>query len=286
MFVVAGVTGNTGKVVAEALLSRGKAVRVVVREAAKGEAWKARGADVAVAGLDDIGAMTQVLKGAEGAYLLLPPQPASTDPRGDNARRAQALAKAAQAAGVKHVVFLSSVGAQHAEGTGPILSVHDAEEAFGRIAADVTFLRAAYFMENLGGSLYALGQGKLPVFLTANHAIPMVATVDIGTTAAALLLEGGRGKRVVQLGGPREYSPEDVAAALTKIVGKTIVVEQGPEEAIEGALQGAGLNAAWARLYREMIHGANTGHVDWEKGPAVVRGTTGVEVVLAKLAGK
>ncbi len=53
MYVIAGVSGNTGKVVADTLLAQGKKVRVVVRDAQKGEAWKKRGAEVAVAELDD-----------------------------------------------------------------------------------------------------------------------------------------------------------------------------------------------------------------------------------------
>jgi uncharacterized protein YbjT (DUF2867 family) len=286
MYVVAGTSGNTGKVVASTLLAQKKSVRVVVRDAKKGETWKDRGAEVAIAELDDAEALTAALRGAEGAYLLLPPNMASSTPRADNAKRAQALAKAIDASGVKHVVFLSSIGSQHAEGTGPILSTHDAEALLGKLRTDVTFLRASYFMENLGASLYALGQGKLPVFLTESHEIPMVATADIGTTAAKLLVEGGRGKRVVELSGPREYSPRNVAAALSRILGKTITVEQGPESVMIGALTGAGLNAEWARLYQEMTHGVNSGHIAWENGQARVRGTTDIEVVLRNLVGK
>jgi uncharacterized protein YbjT (DUF2867 family) len=286
MYVVAGTSGHTGTVVANTLLAQKKSVRVVVRDAKKGEPWKARGAEVAVAELENLDALTSALRGAEGAYLLLPPMMGSTNVRADNAKRTAVLAKASDASGVKHVVFLSSIGSQHADGTGPITSTHDAEQVLAKGRADVTFLRAAYFMENLGGSLYALGQGALPIFLTEDRAIPMVASVDIGTTAAKLLLEGGHGKRVVELAGPRDYSPRDVAATLSSILGKTITVQQGPEEAMIGALTGAGLNAEWARLYQEMTHGVNTGHVDWEKGQARVRGTTELEVVLRSLTAK
>lgn len=283
MFVIAGVSGNTGKVVAETLLAQGQKVRVVVREAGKGEAWAKRGAEVAVAPLDDAEALAAALKGAQGAYLLLPPRFESTSVRADNARRTQGYARAIEASGVKHVVLLSSVGAQHPAGTGPILTTHDAEAALSKTRADVTFLRAAYFMENWAGSLYALAEGALPTFLLADRPIPMVATQDIGTTAARLLVEGGRGKRVVELAGPKEYSPRDVAAALGRVVGKALTVQQGPEEAIVGALMGAGMNAEWAGLFREMIVGVNSGHVAWEPGQARVRGGTEIDAVLAKL---
>ena len=49
MFAVAGVNGHTGKVVAETLLAQSVPVRVIVRDAKKGEAWKAKGAEVAIA---------------------------------------------------------------------------------------------------------------------------------------------------------------------------------------------------------------------------------------------
>jgi uncharacterized protein YbjT (DUF2867 family) len=286
MFVVAGASGNTGKVVAETLLAQKKGVRVVVRDAKKGEAWRARGAEVAEAELGDAEALGRALAGAEGAYLLLPPRYESTSVLADNTRVAQALAKAVDAGAVKHVVLLSSIGAQHASGTGPIASLHVAEAALGGTGAAVTSLRAAYFMENWGSSLYALAEGLLPTFLAEDRAVPMVATRDIGAAAAKLLVEGGRGKRVIQLGGPRDYSPRDVAAALGRVLGRPIETQQGPEEAMPAALTGAGLNAEWARLFQELTHGVNTGLVAWEEGPPRVQGSTEIDAVLAQLTAR
>ena len=74
MYVVAGVTGNTGKVVAETLLAQKKPVRALVRDEAKGAEWKKRGAEVVVTELDDAAALSRALAGATGAYLLLPAQ--------------------------------------------------------------------------------------------------------------------------------------------------------------------------------------------------------------------
>jgi NAD(P)H dehydrogenase (quinone) len=164
--------------------------------------------------------------------------------------------------------------------------VHDGEATFGKTKAAVTSLRAAYFMENIGGSLFALDKGLYPTFLTVDHAIPMVATKDIGLTAAKLLLEGGKGKRVVELSGPKEYTQHDVAASLTRVLGKKIEAQQGPIEAMKAALQGAGLSAEWAANYEEMTRGANSGHVAWEGGHAQVRGSTPLDEVVAQLVKK
>jgi uncharacterized protein YbjT (DUF2867 family) len=286
MFVMLGASGNTGKVVAQALLTQQKKVRVVLRDAAKGQAWKEAGADVSIADVEDGAALERAFRGAEGAYVLLPPNFSSSQVRVDNNRRASAIAAAVEAAGVPHVVMLSSVGAQQADETGPVLGLRDAEATFTRAHAAVTFVRAAYFMENWGRALYAVPQGVLPTFLLADKAIPMVATRDIGTAVARLLAEGGRGKRVIELAGPREYSPRDVAAALARIVGKPIAVQQAPEEAMAPALMGAGMNAEWARLFQELTHGLNAGIVVWEGGHPLWRGETDLQTVLSTLIGK
>ena len=292
MFVVLGATGNTGKVVASTLLAQGKAVRVVLHSEAGGaEAWREKGAEVAVADVEDRAALGRALGGAEGAYVLLPPALHSSQVRVDNDRRAKNIAAAVTAAGVGHVVMLSSMGAQHPDGTGPVLYLHDAEATIGGTLTSagrtraVTFLRAAYFMENWAIALQGVAQGILPTFLQADRAIPMVATRDIGRAAARLLAEDGSGKRMIQLSGPREYSPNDVAAALGRVVGKPIVAQQHPEEATAAALLAAGMNPEWSRLFQELTHGVNTGRVAWEDGYPSWRGETDVEAVLASFVG-
>jgi uncharacterized protein YbjT (DUF2867 family) len=281
MFVVLGASGNTGKVVAETLLRQKKKVRVVLHDAAKGKAWGEAGADVAIADVDDEAALEHAFSGAEGVYVLLPPNFSSSHVRVDNNRRTNTMAAAVEAAGVPHVVLLSAIGAQQSDGTGPVLGLRDAEAVFSRAKAAVSVVRAAYLMENWGGSLQAVEQGVLPTFLLADKAIPMVATRDIGTAAARLLAEGGNGKRVIELAGPREYTPRDVAAAVERIVGKQIVAQQAPEEAMAPALKGAGMNAEWARLTQELTHGLNADIVVWEGGHPFWRGETELQTVLS-----
>ena len=123
MYVISGATGNTGSTVANALIDHGHAVRVIVRSEEKGAAWKAKGADVAVAEITDVDAMTQALEGASGAYFLLPPDLASETFIDDSFKRADAIVAAAKPARLPHAVILSSVGAQLEEKTGPITTI-------------------------------------------------------------------------------------------------------------------------------------------------------------------
>jgi uncharacterized protein YbjT (DUF2867 family) len=113
----------------------------------------------------------------------------------------------------------------------------------------------------------------------------MVATRDIGLAAARLLAEGGRGARIVQLAGPREYTPNDVASSLGRLLGRPLAVQQFPDEAMGAAMLAAGMNDEWARLFQELTHGLNTGRVAWEAGYSIQRGETDIEAVFASLLG-
>lgn len=282
MYVVTGVSGHTGSAAAETLLGRGKRVRVVVRDAAKGEAWKKRGAEVAVADLADAGAMTRALSGADGAYLLVPPQYAAEDLIAAQKPVVDALAAAVRQSGLPHVVFLSSVGAQHASGTGPIRSLHYGEGVMGGTAPNSTILRASYFLENWAPVLgEAKTNGVLLSFLTPGRAIPMVATGDIGRVAGEALLDPPKGRRIIELSGPRDFTPEDVAAAVARLLGRAVRVQEVPLEAVVPAMTAAGLTAGAAALMREMYAGVNSGRVDFEGGAAIrKRGTLGPEDAL------
>lgn len=279
MFVVAGVSGNTGSVVASTLLERKAPVRVIVRDAAKGETWKARGAEVAVADLADGAAVTAALKGAKGAYLLVPPRPTSPAPRQENRGVIAALAAAITANKVPHVTLLSSVGAQHPDGTGPIVSAHDAEEAFAPIT-DLSAVRAAFFMENWLGSLGALAHDILPTFVDPTLSFSQVATADIGRTAAAALLEGPRGQDRIELSGPRELSANDVAAVLSQLTGKKITATQAPLDAVVPTFTGFGMSQAVAELFRELYAGQASGRVAWSGKGRALRGTVEIADVL------
>ncbi len=287
VYVIAGVSGHTGKVAAETLLAAGQKVRVIVRDAKKGEPWKAKGAEVAVADLGNADELAKALLGAKGAYLLLPPNMGAPDFTAYQKATGEAIVKAVEKSKIAHVAFLSSVGAQHKDGTGPIKALNPVETALRALPGTVsTFIRAAYFMENLGGSLGALEQGILPTFQRTDMAIEMVAAKDIGTLAAQVLREGAKQTTVIELGGPKKYSMDDVAAALTKITGKPIKAHNAGIDALVPTLTSFGFPAGVAELYREMTIGLENAHVAFEGTHRSVRGATDVETVLRGLLGK
>lgn len=272
MYVIAGVTGRTGSVVATTLLAAKQPVRVIVREAAKGAPWAAQGAEVAVASLDDRAALARALTGATGAYLLIPPNGwTETDIPAGRKRYADAILGAVADARPGHVVLLSSLGAQHAAGTGPIQYLHPIEQGLRAAGVPSTFLRAAFFQENWGSVLKgAIDGGTLYYALPVRS--PQVATVDIGKTAARLLVEGApRGARIVNLAGPADYDLAEVAAAIREASGASVTAQVVPPAAMADALAGMGASRELAEMYAEMTS-AIPDKLVWEG--EVTRGTT------------
>lgn len=274
MFVILGATGHTGSVVADTLLARKQPVRVVVRSADKGVAWKAKGAEVAVASLDDVSAMTKALQGAQGVYLLVPPNYGATAWLAKQRQRMDQAVEAVKASGVSHVVFLSSVGGQIAEGTGPIRAARYGEQQLGAVEKNLTILRPSYFMENWASGIgMAKGQGLLPTFIAPTAKVPMISTRDIGRVGAECLIAGGQGKQVVELAGPREYSPEEAAAALGQILGRSVSAQFAPLSAVVPTFTSFGFSLEAATLFEEMYAAFAKGMIGYEHPEQLVRGT-------------
>jgi uncharacterized protein YbjT (DUF2867 family) len=281
MFVVLGATGNTGSAVVETLLSKNQPVRVIVRSADKGVGWKAKGADVAVASLDDVPALTKAFEGAKGLYLLVPPNYGAEAWLADQRQRMDRAADAVQKSGVDHVVLLSSVGGHLHGGTGPIRAASYGEYALGCHAKRLTILRPCYFMDNWAPVIGAAkAQGVLPTFIAPPAKIPMISTKDIGRIGAERLMTGGDGKQIVEMAGPEEYSPDQTASALSQILGKTVTAQHAPLSAVVPTFKSFGFSDEAARLFEEMYTALSKGAIGYEHPDKLVRGTVTLDDAL------
>jgi len=273
MYVVVGATGNTGSAVADTLLSRKQPVRIVVRSADKGAAWIAKGAEIAVASLDDVSSLAKAFEGAKGVYLLVPPNYGAAAWLNDQRSRMDHAAEAVKRSAIGHVVFLSSIGSHIAEGTGPIRAARYGEHALRASAKNLTILRPCYFMDNWAAVLGAAkGQGVLPTFIAPTAKIPMISTRDIGRVGAEQLMAGGKGKQIVELAGPEEYSPDQVAAALGQILGKSVLAQHAPLSAVVPTFKSFGFSDEAAKLFEEMYTSFSTGAIGYEHPATLVRG--------------
>jgi uncharacterized protein YbjT (DUF2867 family) len=281
IFVVAGANGHVGSVVARELLAAGHKVRAFVRDVDKAKALAGQGAELLAGELTDAGSLTRALRGADGAFLLLPPAPAAPDLRALQDRMTHAQTTAVTESGIRHVVVLSSWGAEKAAGTGPIVGLHVLEEALKKTRAVSTFVRAGSFTENLLSVLPAAQhQSILPNFFPPEHKVPTVATRDIAAVVVRSLLSPPAATQVVYVLGAHEYSAVDQAAYLSKKLGKEIKLLNLPVSAASGAIQQGGVGVSMANLLQEMYEGATKGLLGVEAGHRVEKGPTTLEQAL------
>ena len=241
MFAVAGVTGKVGGQVARNLLAQGHKVRAVVRNPDKGSEWASLGCEIAVASIDDAAALTAAFSETEGVFLLTPPNYDPEPGFPDTQHNAGAVRAAIEEGRPAKVVYLSTVGAQV---TRPnLLNNSGITEAMLRsVAVPVTFLRAAWFMENASWDIESAKGGVVHSFLQPlDHRIPMVAAEDIAATAAELLGETWKSVRVVELEGPKRYSADDIAAALASALGNPVENKIVPRSSWEELFRSQGM---------------------------------------------
>jgi uncharacterized protein YbjT (DUF2867 family) len=279
MYAITGITGQVGGAVARSLLEVGQPVRAVVRDAAKAEAWKARGCDIALADIADAAALTEALRGVEAAFLLIPPNFDPSEGFPEVHALARSLRSTLLAARPGRVVCLSTIGAQ---ATQPNLlsQLGLVEQALGDLPMPIAFLRAAWFMENAAWDVPAARDGVVPSFLQPlDKPVPMVATADIGRLGAALLRERWTGRRVVELEGPRRVTPNEVAAAFAGILGRPVRMQPVPRDTWEALFRSQGMHNPTPRA--RMLDGFNAGWIEFEGTP--LRGETTIDTVLAEL---
>jgi NAD(P)H dehydrogenase (quinone) len=285
MFAISGVTGQVGGAAARALLDAGHSVRAVLRDKSKAAPWVERGAEIAIADVEDTAALEASFAGTDGVFVMVPPDFAP-QPGYPGARAASAsLARALAAAAPKKVVALSSIGGQHDSGLGLITQVHILEEALTGLAIPTAILRPAWFMENsLWDIAPARESGTMASFLhPLDRAYPMIATSDIGDVIAKTLTQSWQGRRVIEIEGPQRYTQHQIAALLGNALDRNVQAQVMPRDQWEAVFKAQG--TSWPVPRMEMIDGFNSGWIDFEAEGVNERviGNTPYETVMAEL---
>jgi len=266
MYTILGATGNIGSVITKKLLEKGETVRVVGRNAARLQQYVHRGAEAFVADIKDAEALTRALTGARAAFLMMPPGMTSPDYPAEQEIESDAISAAAKNAGLQYAVNLSGIGAQAPAGTGPILGLHDFERKLNTVERlNVLHLRPAYFMENHLSAISMIQMmGIFGGALKPDLKIPMIATRDVGAYAAERLLKlDFSGKQTQELLGERDLSMTEVAASISRGIGKPdLRYVQFSYEQVEQTLVQMGLSTKTAAYLIEMFRGFNNGIVE------------------------
>lgn len=280
MIVRSGATGNTAGAAAKSLLAKKQKVRVVGRNQAKLQSLVSQGAEAFEADLEKPDDIEHALKGATAAYVLIPPNFVVADFRAYQKRLAANIGKAIESSSCRKVVLLSSLGADHESGTGPIVGLHELEYRLKEIAGlDTLAIRAGYFMENLLGNVGMLkSMGIFGAPAPAEAPLAVIAAADIGNYAATRLEAlDFKGFQVVNLIGPAIVTFAEITRAVGQAIGNPALpfVQFSYEDAHKGLMQ-AGIPEGMASLFIEMYQGAAKGLLQPEPGTPLVNTQTTV----------
>jgi uncharacterized protein YbjT (DUF2867 family) len=285
MFAITGITGKVGAAVARNLLATDLAVRAIVRDRGRAAPWEQLGCDIAIADISDTEALVAAFEGAAGVFAMLPPvfDPAPGFPEATGF--IHSLKTALLRAKPPKVVALSTIGADAAQPN--LLNVLGRmEQALASLPMPVTFLRAAWFMENAAWDIDSAKQGLIHSYLQPlDRAVPMISADDVGRAAAGLLQERWDGKRVVELEGAQRVSPNSVAAAFAKALGTPVRAEIVPRDLWESIFLAQGMKNPAPRM--QMIDGFNAGWIDFpDRGAHARKGSISIDQAIATLIHK
>jgi uncharacterized protein YbjT (DUF2867 family) len=286
MYAITGITGKVGGEIARHLLANGQSVRAVLRDQAKAADWAAKGCAIAIAEMENAEQLEAAFSGVEGVFIL-PPSDFDPEPGYPTAKRViEQVISALRKARPKRIVCLSTIGAD-APHENLLTQRTLMEQSLSGIGLPVTFLRPGWFMENaLGDVASARDEGVVRSFLQpADKAFPMVATRDVGSLAADLLLQDCTETRIVELEGPARVSANELAQAFATVLGRPVRVEIVSRESWEGLFRAQGMKNPRPRM--RMLDGFNEGWIEFrDHGRSAVKGSTPlVDVIRALVTG-
>lgn len=151
------------------------------------------------------------------------------------------------------IVAESTYGAQPADAAGDLGVLYDLEQGLRALDLPVSILRGAYYLSNWDASLKtARDEGVVHTMFPGDFVMPMVAPEDLGHVAAKLMLEPAQRTGIHYVEGPARYSPDDVAAAFAKSLGRKVEAVATPRDRLQPAFEAMGFSKEGAASYAKM----------------------------------
>lgn len=241
MYAVTGASGQLGRLVVDALLSKVAPDQIVALARAPDSMsdLAAKGVYVRAFDYDAPETLVPALAGVSRLLLI------SGNAIGSRVPQHRGVIDAAKAAGVAVVAYTSILNADRS----PMLlaAEHKAtEELLAASGIDHALLRNGWYTENyLMGAGAAIARGVL-LGSSGDGAISAAARVDYAEAAATVLVRGLAG--TFELAGDDSFTQVELAAALAEISGKPVVYRNLAQADYAAALEQVGLPGPYAAI--------------------------------------
>jgi uncharacterized protein YbjT (DUF2867 family) len=214
-YLITGATGDVGSKVVKHLLQRGHRPRVFVRNAEKAQALFGDSVDILVGDLAQPASLQPALKGVDELFLVNSgPQIPAHD---------EFAARAAKAAGVRHLVKLSSMDAQHGLAIG---AWHKLGEAAVRASCiGFTFVQPTGFMSNLLAWARSIKTEGIVRASTGEGRLAFIHSEDIAAVATAALTTHEFDGQSLPITGPEALTFAEATATIASAIGKELTFQ-------------------------------------------------------------
>lgn len=238
LILVTGAAGKTGQAVIAALRARRADVCALVRRTEQVVALRTLGVEQALVGdLTSGETLAEALDGAASVYHICPNMHPGEVEIGER------VIAAARAAGVQHFVYHSVLHPQ-TEAMPHHWQKLRVEERLCESGMPFTILQPAPYMQNLLVHRQRIVEaGELPVPYSAGTRLALVDLADVGEAAAAVLLEPGHRDAVYELVGEPALTQAEVAAILSRGLGRAVAVAEIAPATWRREAEGRGLGA-------------------------------------------
>ncbi|MDW7693046.1 NAD(P)H-binding protein [Flammeovirgaceae bacterium SG7u.111] len=264
--VVTGSLGNISRPLAAGLIAKEHSVTVVSSSPEKQKEIESLGAKAAIGTMEDVTFLTETFKGADAVYCMETFGFFNQD--FDYLQYVDQIAHnykdAIEAAAIKKVIHLSSIGAHTSKGVGILKFHHLAESILNQLPDDVVikFIRPVGFYVNLFGQIPTIkSQGVIVSNFGSEAKEPWVSPYDI---ADVISEEFGLpfNRREIRYVASDEVSAIEIAETLGKAIEQSDLkwVTVTDEQYLDGLLN-FGMNKQVAEDYVAMQAAQRTGSI-------------------------
>jgi uncharacterized protein YbjT (DUF2867 family) len=265
MFTILGATGNVGSKIVDILVKKGNKVRMVAPNADQLRPFVSKNAQAFAGDALNTEFLTRAFEGSDAVFTMIPTNLHTSNYVGYATKMGDSIASALKAAKVKYVVNLSSVGADLAEGTGPIVGLHYLEECLNQVEGlNVVHLRTGPFMEHLLANIDTIkSTGVCSSAYRGDLKFPLTATRDVAAFAADRLVNCDfSGSSVRYLLGQRDISMTECTGSIGRKINKpNLIYTMFSHDESEKWLRSIGMSSDLSRLYTELYKACNNGRI-------------------------
>ena len=285
MNIILGATGQIGSAIAENLIAKGLPVKTVIRNEQKADELKRKGAKVVIADYFDLNALKNATNDGELIFILTPENVTSNDVLGETKKLLGNYHKVIKESNIKALIGLSSIGAHFQKGTGNLLMSNMLENRFADLNIDKVFIRPAYYFSNWMWSLDMVKEnGILPSFYPTGLKFNMISPNDVAKFIAEKIENGIDQSELIEIVGPKKYSPNDISELIGKAIGKEANAFQIPKSDWSKTMKSIGFSDDAAKNFVEMTDLLANGKAEPEgKGQNPISLTTTFEQYLFDL---